>query len=736
MSQFMNLARPMFGGSTATQTIQPGLSTANAAMGGASLAQGLFPNGLNFGNNSFQSAAPFFSGSTANAPGLGSVMNGFSAIGGPSTGGGFGSFFSNLFNEGGLVKYAGGGRVQKFQEGGSIEQVQEIQRIRNLLKQNNFNDTAIAAVLGNVSHETGGTFDAQQKQIGGGSGFGLFQLDSSGKKPDYKKWLKTKKQKDSADNQVKFFVDTIYGDSQDIVGRKNAAEIRKALESGDPLLASKVLEQKWFIPGKPHTKRRLTQTSKFMELVGLSPEEIPDESLLQDVGTTVSDKTRDPAFEDLLQRAINNPAAVDEPPAPDTTQQFLAMLKMISDKQIPLQPEPQDTRIQTNEEQGSLDALFKTLSGNPQGYAEGGGVRKFAEGGLLQYLTPQYWKDNPAGSQSWLTQQGRQNWANSPLGSSVNALGEKIVNDPLEAAGWAMMAHPAARGVSTVGKAGLKAASPTLLKMVQKSPQLLKNKKIRDALLLGGGAALAFAPDVPTEQQLREQGMLQELDAEDAARKKTPEETTADSLLTDLGVLTQMDEDYETPHTAGEKVPDFMSAAFRSPQQQQQPQGSNIDKALVAMGAKILASPGVNPLTALGQGIGVYLDVKTAEAKLATDVAQQQFENTMMAAQKEINRMQIDIQKENLELARELMPLQKQELEAQIALNQAKAQRDPLLELANESLSKNMQYIMSDEPTRQQMLLNMYTTLKSVGGGSPSTGAPVMPYNPATGKIE
>jgi hypothetical protein len=382
-----------------------------------------------------------------------------------------------------------------------------------------------------------------------------------------------------------------------------------------------------------------------------------------------------------------------------------------------LQPEPEDTRIDTGRQLTPLETLFKTLSGNPQGYAEGGGVRKFAEGGLLQYLTPQYWKDNPAGSQSWLTQQGRQNWANSPLGSSVNALGEKIVNDPLEAAGLVMMAHPAARGVSTVGKAGLKAASPTLLKMVQKSPQLLKNKKIRDALLLGGGAALAFAPDAPTAQQLRESEMLKELDAEEASRLQTPEESTANQLLTQMGLeedassLTPVEEPTTNPASFAQNV-------FQQPKEQK----SGIDTALLAMGAKILASPGVNPLSALGMGIGTYLDVKTSDAKAKTDAAQQAFENSMTMAQKEINRLQVEQQMANSAMESELQPLKKQKLEAEIeeskasaALNAMRASGDPVqIEIA-----KKMAEGLAMEMYTPEQVQKVLATFKGSIGSQP-----------------
>lgn len=50
--------------------------------------------------------------------------------------------------------------------------------VESLLREEGFNEVAIAAIMGNIEVETGGTFDYTQKQIGRpNGGYGLFQLD-------------------------------------------------------------------------------------------------------------------------------------------------------------------------------------------------------------------------------------------------------------------------------------------------------------------------------------------------------------------------------------------------------------------------------------------------------------------------------------------------------------------------------------------------------------------------------
>lgn len=126
--------------------------------------------------------------------------------------------------------------------------------IIKMLRAKGYSDAAIAGIIGNIDVETGGSFDYTQKQKKG-NGYGLFQFDFL--KPHYEKWLKDNKLTDSAQAQIDFFDDTIQGNSQDIIGRGNAAKLRKTLSGSSPTLIAEELSNVWLKPGKPHLQRRI-----------------------------------------------------------------------------------------------------------------------------------------------------------------------------------------------------------------------------------------------------------------------------------------------------------------------------------------------------------------------------------------------------------------------------------------------------------------------------------------------
>lgn len=134
----------------------------------------------------------------------------------------------------------------------------------------------IAGVLGNIDVETGGTFDYTQKQKGG-NGYGLFQFDFH--KPYYDQWLEETGKKDSEAAQTEYFLDTIYGGSQDIIGKKMAREIQSKLaETQTAQEAAKVLSEMWLKPGKPHLGRRMHSAAVFDNVMTkMAEEEQPKE---------------------------------------------------------------------------------------------------------------------------------------------------------------------------------------------------------------------------------------------------------------------------------------------------------------------------------------------------------------------------------------------------------------------------------------------------------------------------
>ena len=113
---------------------------------------------------------------------------------------------------------------------------------------------AVAAILGNIDVETGGTYDAQQLQTNG-PGYGLFQLEGS-KAKFYKKFIKEKGLKDSPQNQLEYMHETIYGDLQHVIGKRHAKTLRVLFMTGTVEEITEGFERIWERPSKPHSSRR------------------------------------------------------------------------------------------------------------------------------------------------------------------------------------------------------------------------------------------------------------------------------------------------------------------------------------------------------------------------------------------------------------------------------------------------------------------------------------------------
>lgn len=141
--------------------------------------------------------------------------------------------------------------------------------IEKKLKKLGYNDAAVAAILGNISVETADTFDYKTKQVGG-PGYGLMQLDFM--KPHYEKWKKQNRVKDSADAQLKFFHDTVYGDSQDIIGAGNAAKLRNVLDKEEnPAVVADVLAKQWFKPNPERNPKYDERAQYALQFSGYQP---------------------------------------------------------------------------------------------------------------------------------------------------------------------------------------------------------------------------------------------------------------------------------------------------------------------------------------------------------------------------------------------------------------------------------------------------------------------------------
>lgn len=126
--------------------------------------------------------------------------------------------------------------------------------IYNYLLEKGFSKEAAAGIMGNIDVETGGSYNYQQKQKGGGKGYGLFQFDFMNKY--YQDYLKRNKLEDSANTQIDYMYDTIYG-NEAMFSTKDKKALREALESGNVQQATKGFQDIFENPGVPHEERRM-----------------------------------------------------------------------------------------------------------------------------------------------------------------------------------------------------------------------------------------------------------------------------------------------------------------------------------------------------------------------------------------------------------------------------------------------------------------------------------------------
>ena len=156
-------------------------------------------------------------------------------------------------------------------------------RVYEHLKRKGFSNAAIAGVMANIEVETGGSFNPFQKQTATGkprsarlrgTGYGLFQLDKGGKRPDYEEWLNENVQSDAARShdeelqaQLDYMVDSIFkkGKYRDRVGPGNADDVKRFLQkSNDPAQIALEFSNKWEMAGNAHNARRMSEAESIL----------------------------------------------------------------------------------------------------------------------------------------------------------------------------------------------------------------------------------------------------------------------------------------------------------------------------------------------------------------------------------------------------------------------------------------------------------------------------------------
>ena len=137
------------------------------------------------------------------------------------------------------------------------------QKIRDALSGVGFEDDDIPALMGNISVETGGTFDPMQQQEGG-TGSGLFQFSGNHLKA-YKSWLKAVGFPDTAHNQALFVHSNIYSKDRPYdLGWKARGLLQDAF-SGDLSTEEKarIFSDVYERPGVPHMDRRQEEALRY-----------------------------------------------------------------------------------------------------------------------------------------------------------------------------------------------------------------------------------------------------------------------------------------------------------------------------------------------------------------------------------------------------------------------------------------------------------------------------------------
>ena len=143
-----------------------------------------------------------------------------------------------------------------------------MEQVYNILSADErLNKNAVAAIMGNIDVETDGSFDFMQQQYNGGPGYGLFQLEGIQRK-EYDKFLNENKLDDSANSQINYVMENVFGNKQNIVGQGNAKKIREAFD-GDVDTATEIFMTKFENPKDQSSKqinKRIKKAKSIMDI--------------------------------------------------------------------------------------------------------------------------------------------------------------------------------------------------------------------------------------------------------------------------------------------------------------------------------------------------------------------------------------------------------------------------------------------------------------------------------------
>ena len=123
--------------------------------------------------------------------------------------------------------------------------------IINYLRDKGLNRNTISGILGNIEHETDGTYDYKMEQYDG-PGRGLFMLDPGGDHVNqYNMFLDRNKRQDSMEAQLDYFYESIYDEKSPALksnGSGNARKLRKIFEQGSVEEITEAITSRWERP--------------------------------------------------------------------------------------------------------------------------------------------------------------------------------------------------------------------------------------------------------------------------------------------------------------------------------------------------------------------------------------------------------------------------------------------------------------------------------------------------------
>lgn len=227
-----------------------------------------------------------------------------------------------------------------------------------------------------------------------------------------------------------------------------------------------------------------------------------------------------------------------------------------------------------------------------------------------------------------------------------------------------------------------------------------------------------------SEKEFKQKQKERELQKALEQETMTPEDKTFDSLLTELTGIQK--EEKVTPlvptQEAPTEVPQQQTAALTP----QQPKGPNLP--LLALGARLLASPGESAAEALGQGVGAYIGVKSKENAQGFEQKKFDAEQKLRELNAETNRMNAEASFIKTALAAQAAPTEQLLKQAQLAEAQQKAalqaRMTPQRQKAIEVLAENNMNFFRMPVEEQERQVQNLLSLSGAIGNQPQQIAP------------